>query len=132
MKQQNLFGEDPTEKTESEYTSKIKAPIYEPKYKKPFVFELVDTTKRGRLINDINNSTLPQEEKDFLIHAANRHNVFNYELIADYYAHATPEMQSLMERSALVIIDFDKAIQYGYVKFSNEIADIYIKEHGKA
>ncbi len=132
MKQQNLFGEDPEEKTESEYTSKIKAPIYEPKNKKPFVFELVDTTKCGRLVNDIKNSSLPQEEKDFLIHAAKRHNVFNYTKIADYYAHATPEMQNLMERSALVIIDFDKAIQYGYVKYSNEIANLYSEEHGKA
>ena len=43
---------------------------------------------------------------------------------ADYYAHATPEMQKLMENSALVIIDINDAIANGYVNFSNLIKDI--------
>ena len=47
--------------------------------------------------------------------AATRHIVFNYSKIADYYTSASKEMQHLIERSALVIIDFEKAIQYGYV-----------------
>lgn len=67
----------------------------------------------------------------FLIDAARRHNVFNYERIADYYAHATPEMQQLMERSALVIIDFEKAIEYGYVKLCNEIKTQYLEDYGE-
>jgi len=130
MKQSSLFEEE-YPKEENEYTSKIKAPIYEPKNKKPFVFELVDTSKTNRLIREIENSNVSAEEKEFLIKAAKRHNVFQYTKVADYYAHATPEMQDLMEKSALVIIDFDKAIKNGYVKFSNEIADIYTEEHGK-
>lgn len=74
-------------------------------------------------------SGVDDEEKRFLIEAAKRHNVFNYSKIADYYAHATPEMQHLMERSALVIIDFDKAIQYGYVQLSDEIMNQYLTEY---
>jgi hypothetical protein len=35
-----------------------------------------------------------------------------------------------MERSALVIIDFEKAIQLGYVKLTKEIGKIYLEEHG--
>lgn len=134
MKQNNMFAElfgEEIPKKENEYTSKIKAPIYEPKNKKPNILELVDTSKANRLIREIEKSEVSPEEKKFLIESAKRHNVFNYSLIADYYAHASKEMQELMENSALVIIDFDKAIRNGYVKFSEEIADLYVEEHGK-
>ena len=50
--------------------------------------------------------------------------MFNYAKIADYYAHATPEVQNLMEKSALVIIDFNDAIMNGYVELSKEISQI--------
>ena len=82
-------------------------------------------------MREIDNSNLPIEEKNFLMDAARRHNVFNYEKIADYYAHASPEMQNLMERSALVIIDFEKAIQLGYVKLCDEIRNQYLEEYGE-
>lgn len=62
--------------------------------------------------------------------SARRHNVFNYEKIADYYAHSSKEMQNLMEKSGLVIIDFEKAIQYGYVKLCDEIRKQYLEEYG--
>ena len=47
--------------------------------------------------------------------------MFNYRNIAEYYAHATPEMQRLMEKNALVIIDVDDAIANGYAKLSDDI-----------
>lgn len=50
-----------------------------------------------------------------------RHNVFDYKAIAEYYAEATPEMQALMEKSALVIIDYDDAIAEGFVKLSKSL-----------
>jgi hypothetical protein len=58
-----------------------------------------------------------------------RHIVFDYQKIADYYAHASKEIQELMEKSALVIIDFNKAIQNGYVKLSHEIAKQYGEDY---
>src|SRR3990167_380302 len=125
MKQINLFGNEVENKDEF-YSTKIEAPIYEPKNQKPHIMELLDNSKTKRIIAEINNSTLPEEEKIFLIEAAKRHTVFNYERIADYYAHATPEMQSLMERSALVIIDFEKAIQFGYIKLCDDISKQYL------
>lgn len=124
-----MFGQEANE--EKKYTSKIEAPIYEPKNKQPYLIELVDKSKTHRLINEINNSSLSYDEKMFLIDAARRHNVFNYEKIADYYAHASKEMQELMERSALVIIDFDKAIQLGYVKLCEDIKKQYMTEYGE-
>lgn len=132
MKQTNLFGQEfAPNQDEQKYSSKIEAPIYEPKNLKPHILELVDKSKTHRLIKEIEASSLPIEEKQFLIDAARRHNIFNYEKIADYYAHSNKEMQHLMERSALVIIDFEKAIQYGYVKLCDEIRKQYLEDYGE-
>lgn len=125
-----MFGlEDVSQ--DNKYTNKIQAPIYEPKNKKPHILELIDKSKTHRLIKEIEASSLSYEEKTFLIDAARRHNVFNYEKIADYYSHSSKEMQQLMERSALVIIDFEKAIEYGYVKLCDEIKKQYLEEYEK-
>ncbi len=129
MKQENLFGEEFAPKLETKYTSKITTPIYEPKNIKPHLLELFDISKTQRLINEIINSEVSEEEKKFLCEAAKRHTVFNYSKIADYYAHASKEMQHLMEHSGLVIIDFEKAIQFGYVKLNDEITQHFLGEY---
>ena len=126
MIQANLFK--PLEK-EEKYSSKIESPVYEPKNKKPYILELCDKSKTRRLILEIQASLLPNEEKLFLIDAAGRHNVFNYEKIADYYAHSSKVTQGLMERSALVIIDFEKAIQLGYLNLCEAIKTQYLEEY---
>ena len=92
--------------------------------------ELCNDTKTVKLINEIKNSNVTDEEKEFLIKAARRHQVFNYSKIADYYAHSNKEMQELMEKSALVIIDINDAIANGYVKLSKNIEKI-MNESGK-
>lgn len=130
-KQASLFGAElELDQEESKYSSKIEAPVYEPKNKKPHLMELVDISKSNSLIREVLASSIPQDEKEFLIEAAKRHSVFNYEKIADYYAHASPETQALMEKSALVIIDFGKAIQNGYVRLCDEIRSQYL-EHAE-
>lgn len=132
MKQINMFGEEfKQDETQKKYTTKVESPIYEPKNQKPHLFELCDKSKSQRLIREIENSSLNYDEKNFLIDAAKRHNVFNYEKIADYYANSSNEMQELMEKSALVIIDFEKAIQLGYVKLCDEIRTQYLEEYGE-
>lgn len=129
MKQIDLFGGEKEEQKDEIYTSKINLPIYEPKNKQPHIFELVDRSKTSRLITEISNSDLPEEEKNFLIEGARRHLVFNYEKIADYYSHASPEMQKFMERSALVVIDFDKAYSFGYITLAQDLANQYFETH---
>lgn len=127
-----MFGSEYLPKEEDKkYSTKIEAPIYEPKNKQPHIMQLLDKTKTQRLIREIEQSSVSFDEKMFLLDAARRHNVFNYEKIADYYAHASKEMQHLMEHSALVIIDFEKAIQYGYVKLCDEIRTQYLEEYGE-
>lgn len=132
MKQINLFGQEyKNNDEEKKYTSKIEAPIYEPKNIKPHLFSLVDKSKFLRLKAEIQNSKINEDEKNFLFMAATRHLVFNYENIADYYSHASKEMQELMEKSALVIIDFEKAIEYGYVQLCDEIRTQYLEDYGE-
>lgn len=128
MKQFDLFGNEKPD-TEKLYTAKIQIPIYEPKNKKPHILELFDDSKTKRLITEIQCANITDEEKHFLTEAAKRHTVFNYQRIADYYAHSNKEVQHLMERSALIIIDFEKAIEFGFVRLSNEIANNYLEEY---
>jgi len=130
MKQTNLFGSEFAPREETPYTNKVQTPVYEPKNMKPHILELVDTTKANRIIREIELSNVSDDEKKFLIEAAKRHNTFNYTKVADYYAHASQEMQHLMERSALVIIDFEKAIEYGYIKVSEQINNQYLQDYG--
>jgi len=116
----------------SKYTTKVTAPTYEPKNDKPDVSELYKMTTANRLLSEIKESEgISQADKDFLILAAQRHIVFDYEKIADYYAHSTKQMQELMERSALVIIDFNQAIELGYIKLKNDIQAITQADENK-
>jgi hypothetical protein len=131
MKQSLMFEPDLTE-NQTDYTDKITAPIYEPKNIKPHLFELFDKTRSIKLIQQIKESNVSLEEKQFLIDAANRLTVFNYEKIADYYAHSNSEMQNLMENLALVIIDFDKAIELGFVQLSEDIRTQYLEFYDEA
>jgi hypothetical protein len=131
MKQINMFGEEFEVKTESNYTSKIITPEYLPSNIKPHILELYDESKTRRLINQINSSNLSEDEKIFLIISASRHTVFNYQKIADYYSNSEKEMQQLMERQALIIIDFDSAYKYGYIKLAQEVANQYFDNYGE-
>lgn len=108
-------------KKDNPYTSKIKIPQYEVQGEAPSLFELTDEDKTIDLETEIKASGVSDAEKEFLLKAAQRHRVFNYRNIAEYYAQASPEMQDLMEKSALVIIDYEDAIANGYMKLSKAI-----------
>ena len=120
---------DTREETDTKYTSKIAAPKYEPSHEKPPILSLVDLTETERLIREVDSSSLPENEKRFLRAAAWRHAVFNYERIADYYAHSSPEAQRLFESSVLVLVDFDDAIESGFVRLCDEIKGQFLEEY---
>lgn len=109
--------------SESKYTSKINVPQYEIRGEMPKVSDLYKADKANLMIDKIEAADLPDEVKSFLKMAAYRHVVFNYQNIAEFYAHQSPEVQELMEESALVIIDIDNAIANGYVKLEQTIMD---------
>lgn len=113
--------------TENPYTSKINIPHYEVTGDVPSVDRLCDDTKAKQLQAAIEESSASEEEKQFLIMAAQRHVRFHYGRIAEFYAAAPPNIQRLMEESALVIIDADLAIAEGYTDFTDtlrEVADL--------
>ena len=112
------------------YTNKINIPQYEIRGEKPELTELVKTAKTESLIAKINESNAPDDIKEFLIKASYRHLAFNYQKIAEFYAHADKEIQELMEQSALVIIDYDDAMKYGYLRIKNEVTNM-VEEWGK-
>lgn len=120
----DLGLEEAVEEAENKYTQATNIPQYEPTGEDVSFGEMVNTIKANTLAEDINASSVTDEEKQFLLLAAARHNVFNYKKIAEYYAQATPEMQRLMEASALVIIDLDNAIANGYARLSAEIGEL--------
>ena len=118
------FGQDHPKDTLSEnYSRKIEAPIYEITGKCPSISDMMDRAKTKKLQSEIERAELPDEVRSFLSFAAERHTVFNFRNIAQFYAHADAGVQDLMERSALVIIDFDRAIEEGFVSLAKGMMD---------
>ena len=113
------------------YTRKIEPPVYTPTGPCPPLSELVDRTRADSLIAEIDAAPLPDDVAAFLRWAAERHVEFNFRGIAEYYAHAEPPVQDLMERSALVILDFERALELGYVKLTKRLAALAGMEHGE-
>lgn len=133
MKQLDLFGfeefEDENKREDDgKYSKKVATPIYTPSGRPTNIFECYDHQKYLRLVRRIEKSNVNEEEKQFLKLAASRFIVFNYERIADYYASASKETQELMEKLALVIIDFDKAIEEGFVTLNDKMRRLYEQE----
>ena len=117
---------------EEKYVRNIEAPMYTPQLaEKPEVASLYDKTKYLEMVAEINASNLSDEDKLFLKFASTRHIKFDYGLIAEYYAHSDNDVQEFMEKNGLVIIDFDKAIEYGYVQVSKSLMGILGRDDEK-
>ena len=116
---------------ENTYTKKIDVPMYEQQGEQPPLEDLYDTEKYDRLIKLIEESSVSDNIKEFLKLTATRHIKFDYANIAEYYTHTDKETQELMEKLALVIIDFEKAIEEGYIKLREEIISQYLDEYEK-
>lgn len=123
---ENMGVECPEIKEEDKtYTTTVNIPQYDVTGEKIEINELYDDKKQKALEEQIENSSLSEEEKCFLRLASYRHIVFNYRNIAEFYANASPECQELMEKSALVIIDYEDAIKNGYTTLNAEIQEVF-------
>jgi hypothetical protein len=121
------FGFDPIEgldNEDEEYTKVVNIPQYQVGGVHPELVDLVNGDKVADLISEIEESNLNEDEKEFLKKAAYRHYVFDYRNIAEYYANAPKKMQELMERSALIIIDYEDAVMNGYVNLSKDLQEM--------
>ena len=109
------------------YSQKIKIPTYEVTEEKPNLNDLYDDTKYQELMNKINGMQIDNDIKKFLILASTRFITFNYNKIAEFYAHSNKDIQNILEDLVLIIIDFNKAIEKGFIDFTdrffNEVAE---------
>lgn len=124
------YDEDDTEEDEeiNPYSLNVDSPVYNINGDKPNVGDLVDTSYADKLIQDIKEKELPKEIENFLIQSSYRHIKFDYKNIAEYYAHADDDVKELMEDSALIIVDYNKAIDKGYVKLTEKMAELAEKD----
>lgn len=115
---------EPDDDEADPYTTKIDTPVYEPSGVIPAIADLYSDEKTRELVDEIHAAQLPEDIERFLLSAAERHTVFHFGKIADYYAGASAEIQALFERSALVIIDYQQAIDGGFVHLTKSMVDI--------
>lgn len=123
-----LEGVDDSGPVRKPYTRAVNVPQYEPVGPVPDLRELVDYTKSDELKNRVEEAVkageIDEQVAAFLIHAADRHTVFNYRKAAEFYPYQSPAVKQLMEESALVIIDPDDAIKFGFAKLEERIEEL--------
>ena len=119
-------------KSLAEYTQEIVTPIYEPTGPMPAPSDLYDPTTAAALVEEIKAADLPEDVREFLTVAARRHTVLHFDRIANYYAHASPAVQRLMEASALVIVDAEQAIERGFLAMHESIMAAFRDENPDA
>jgi hypothetical protein len=122
-------GDGESGEREERYTGTVNIPQYEPTGECPPVSALMDTTRTRELCERIEAADVPDEVADFLMAAASRHTVIDFRAVAEFYAHAEPEVQRLMEDSALVIIDVNDAIAKGYATLRSELQAMFDTEY---
>ena len=113
------------------YTDNVDGMHYEPTGPQPDIGAIYNAAKQVDLLKEIDESNVPEEVKLFLRAASYRHIQFNYQMIAEYYAHCDAEAQNLFEKSALVIIDYNDSLKNGYVRLSKKIADDYEQDYSE-
>ena len=120
-----------------DYTKKIKIPKFEPDESNVSLEDCVDVDRYIALLRDIDtrlskNKITPEEAK-FLKLCATRWIKFDYENVAQYFAtKASPEVQDCLEKSAMILIDVNKAFENTIVASRDYIEDIsksYIAEN---
>lgn len=112
------------EELDNPYSMNTNIPQYNPTGYMPSFDEMVDTEKADELIKEIDEADIPEDIKRFLRLGAYRHIVYNYKNIAEYYANSDKQVQELMEKSALVIIDIGDAMKNGYVGMVEQIESL--------
>ena len=121
-----------SEPLDNVYVQTVDTPIYEPSGPPPEIAELSDRSTADELLREIRDAELPEEVERFLLDAAERHVAFNFQRIANYYAHAPANVQALMERSALVVVDYDQAIENGFVRLKEDIDAAFHEDYPDA
>lgn len=110
---------------EEKYTSAVDTPIYEPSDRDVDVNELYDDEKYKELIKKIDGSNLSEDVKAFYRLAAARFVEIDFRDTADWYVNQSDEAKEIAEELALVIVDYGKALELGFIKLNNEFAEMF-------
>jgi hypothetical protein len=110
------------------YSRAVESPVYTITGACPDITSLVESSRMATLLEAIEAAEADDAVKRFLRVAATRHLVFDYAAIAEFYAHADPTVQALMEQSALIILDVDQAIDLGFARLMRELRDVAAEE----
>lgn len=121
----------------AEYTKKLGIPQFEPTGKGADIKELVDARKSFQLSEEAREAfetgKITEEEYDLLKLSASRWLKFDFDKIAEYYCtNANKDMQELMEKHVLVLLDVNDALKAGVVncrEFVEELRQQWLAEH---
>jgi hypothetical protein len=116
----------------SKYTLIAPTLLYTPKGPKPDVSELYDDRRYRAILAGIEASKVPEELKEFLRLAAARHVAIDFEKVAEFYAHSDAEVRRLFEDQVLVIVDYGKALERGFLKLTKRLTHLCAEEHPEA
>lgn len=95
----------------------VSIPYYTPAEKAPEATELADLSEVEELVDNINRCKLEKPLADILRARAAFFAEFDFQKIADYYAHADDTVKDLMKRLGLVIIIPKEAYDRGMCDF---------------
>lgn len=103
---------------------KVDSPTYEPTGAQVNASDLYNTNDTETLIEEIKSNKFEPEVEKMLLAAAERFTIFDFAKAAEYYSQSKDKnVRKMMERLALVIVDYDSAIEYGFVKLQDGIMD---------
>lgn len=124
---QDVMAED--EENDNNYSRKIEAPDYEPTGRNVQVSELYDESKTQRLVAEINAMKVNAEIKKMLVAGAQRFTRFDFRNVAEWYSQQEDEnVKAMMRKMAMVIVDFDEAVENGFVRLCEELIKEYEDE----
>lgn len=112
------------------YSVKVETPVYEPKRGvPPTVEKMVEWEKAEALAARVDKlEGVPEDVRTFLRFACYRFVKFHFDEIAEFYCHASLEVQRMMEDLALVIIDFNRATELGFVRLTDTFRELMKSE----
>lgn len=109
------------------YYQPLSGLFYEPFMPEPPpISAILDLSDYRAALEEIDRAGLDEEEAAFLRLAATRLIRLRYDLIAERYAHMGEEVQALYRRLALVIVDGEEAIERGWLKVMQTLAEAVI------
>jgi hypothetical protein len=117
---------DNAEDREARYVNIAKSIFYQPRMSEPpKIEELFDDSEAAPLLEKAKE--VPEPLRTLLTYAAVRFVRFRFDKIAEFYCHADDQTKRLFEDMCLVIVDYDKAIEKGWLQLIKGLGELIYK-----